>query len=364
MEFGLSEDQRILEETVKRFFDERSALDAVRKMAESENGFDAELWQSIVELGVLGAIVPEQYGGAGLGFFDAFIVLEAAGRTTAPAPLLGSMVMAPLALLEAGTDEQRENYLPQLASGTSRAAIATADALGSREDAGLTLTGSSLNGKALFVIDAGAADLLVATIGKDTLAIVKTDSAGLTITPMPTIDRTRCLAEVIFQDAQVEVLGEAGAAGPAITRMLDAGRVALAADTLGAAEVMIEKAVAYAGERQQFNRPIGSFQAVKHMCADMVAELEPARSLIWYAAHAFDHVPDEARLMACHAKAHMAEVGTKIAKTAVEVHGGMGFTDLMGLHYWFKRIGLNRQLLGMPEQVRHEAAVIQQWVTA
>ena len=125
---------------------------------------------------------------------------------------------------------------------------------------------------------------------------------------------------------------------------------------------MLEKSIAYAKERKQFNRVIGSFQAVKHMCSEMAAELEPCRSLIWYSAHALNALPEEARLMACHAKAHLSEVTQFVARTATEVHGGMGFTDLLGLHYWFKRIGFNRQLLGSPELVREEAARVQGWV--
>ena len=122
---------------------------------------------------------------------------------------------------------------------------------------------------------------------------------------------------------------------------------------------MIEKAVAYSKERKQFNRTIGSFQAVKHMCAEMAADLEPCYAMLWQAAHSFDNSPEEARLQACQAKSHISEVAKMISKKATEVHGGMGFTDLLGLHYWFKRIGLNRQLLGGPELVREEAAEIQ-----
>jgi alkylation response protein AidB-like acyl-CoA dehydrogenase len=133
----------------------------------------------------------------------------------------------------------------------------------------------------------------------------------------------------------------------------------LAADSIGASQIMLDKAVAYSLERKQFGRVIGSFQAVKHMCAEMAAELEPCHSMIWHAAHCYDHDPSQARLMACHTKAHVSEVGQQISKTATEVHGGMGFTDELGLHYWFKRIGLNRQLLGSPELVREEAARIQ-----
>ena len=136
----------------------------------------------------------------------------------------------------------------------------------------------------------------------------------------------------------------------------------LAADTLGAAQTMIDQAVEYAQQREQFNRPIGSFQAVKHMCAEMTAGLEPCRALVWFAAHALDELPAESTLTACHTKAHLAEVGRFVAKTATEVHGGMGFTDLLGLHYWFKRIGFNRQLLGAPELIRDEAARLQDLV--
>jgi alkylation response protein AidB-like acyl-CoA dehydrogenase len=143
--------------------------------------------------------------------------------------------------------------------------------------------------------------------------------------------------------------------------MLDAGRVILAADILGASGRALDLAVAYSLQRKQFERVIGSFQAVKHLCAEMAAELEPARSLVWYAGHAFDAIPEEASLMACHAKAHLSEIGPFIVRTSTEVHGGIGFTDEQNLHYWFKRVGLARQLLGSPELLREEAARLQGW---
>jgi alkylation response protein AidB-like acyl-CoA dehydrogenase len=145
----------------------------------------------------------------------------------------------------------------------------------------------------------------------------------------------------------------------AINKVVDTGRLMLSADTVGASQVMLDKSVAYSLERKQFGRAIGSFQAVKHMCAEMTAELEPCHSMVWHAAHCQDNIEEEAREMACHLKAHVAEVGQQVSKTSIEVHGGMGFTDEMGLHYWFKRIGLNRQLLGSPELVREEVAKLQ-----
>ena len=179
--------------------------------------------------------------------------------------------------------------------------------------------------------------------------------AASAMASLPSIDATRPLTELTFADTPAEPLVSNGA----LDRLRDAAWVMLAADTLGAAQTMLDKAVAYAKERRQFGRVIGSFQAVKHLCAEMAAELEPARALVWYAAYAFDHAPDEAPLMAAHAKAHLSEIGRFIARTSTEVHGGMGMTDLLGLHYWFKRIGQNRQLLGGPERVREWAARMQ-----
>jgi alkylation response protein AidB-like acyl-CoA dehydrogenase len=146
--------------------------------------------------------------------------------------------------------------------------------------------------------------------------------------------------------------------------MLDAGRIALAADALGACESMVEQAVAYAKQRRQFDRVIGSFQAVKHMCSEMIAEVEPARSLLWYAAHSFDAIPDEAPLMACHVLAHVSEIAREIASVSTQVHGGIGWTDEQNLHFWFKRVGNARHLLGGPETLRDRAARLQGFAPA
>jgi len=144
-----------------------------------------------------------------------------------------------------------------------------------------------------------------------------------------------------------------------ISNAIDAGRIVTAADSLGASKAMLDKAVEYSKERKQFNRVIGSFQAVKHMCAEMASELEPCYSLVWHAAHSFDNNEKNRKLMACHAKSHVSDVSKMVSKKATEVHGGMGFTDLLGLHFWFKRIGVNRHILGSPEIVREEAAIAQ-----
>jgi alkylation response protein AidB-like acyl-CoA dehydrogenase len=240
--------------------------------------------------------------------------------------------------------------------------VCVTEQIGRRESEGISLQGSRLSGKAMFVLDGVDADQLIVADSSGALHIIDADARGVTTGKLKTIDRTRAVAEVLLDDVEAEVLpGSVGNRGP-LESTIDAGRLILAADCLGASQNMLDQSVAYAKERRQFNRVIGSFQAVKHMCADMAAELEPCRALMWYSAHVYTAIPDEARLMACHAKAHLAEVGQQIARTSTEVHGGMGFTDLLGLHYWFKRIGFDRQLLGAPELVREEAARIQGWV--
>lgn len=348
MEFGLSHEQTLLTDSVGRFLADHAPLDRVRRFV--EDGDDRDLWEGLTALGVPGLLIPEPAGGSGLSCLDAALVAEVLGYHAAPAPFLGTAVAAPLALAEA---PDRERVLAEVAAGRMRVGLAVAERIGPREGAGVQADdGGRLSGRALFVSDFPADAWLVADQA-DRLHLVSAQAAGVTSRPLTTIDRTRPSGELELDGAQADVSVD----DPAVLRrVLDAAWVMLAADTLGAAQSMLDKAVAYAGERKQFNRPIGSFQAVKHMCAEMAAELEPCRAMVWYAAHALDHLPDEAHVNACHVKAHLAEVGRFVARTATEVHGGMGFTDLLGLHFWFKRIGYNRQTLGGPELLRERAA--------
>lgn len=361
MEFGLSEDQRLMQDSVNRTLEKVSTLDRVRKAADAREAKAQDIWHALVELGVPGMLIGEEHGGMGLKLLDAALIAEALGRHITPVPFIASAVMAPIALMGAGSPAQQEAWLPKLASGDLIAGIAVSErAAGAREGGGVTVSGGKLSGKSLFVVDFDAADIFIVADKTSGLHLVKANAEGLTKTQLTTIDLTRSIGELRFDNVEATAL-TSGDAQAVLQRVLAAGRIMLAADTLGAGWMMIDKAVAYAKERKQFGRVIGSFQAVKHLCAEMAAELEPGRSLVWYAAHAFDEVPEEAALMAAHAKSHLCEVGRFVARTATEVHGGMGFTDLLGLHYWFKRIGLDRQLLGSPERVRHEAAALQGW---
>jgi alkylation response protein AidB-like acyl-CoA dehydrogenase len=247
--------------------------------------------------------------------------------------------------------------LPEDATGESVFGVAVTETFSVRADAGVALTQRGLRGNAMMALDALTADRILVAVGGDRLAVIRGDAPGLERNRLATVDATRCTCELVLNDVAPEAVFED--AGAAIAAMLDAGRIALAADALGACEAMIEQSVAYAQERKQFGRAIGSFQAVKHLCAEMIAELEPARSLLWYAAHSFDAVPDEAPLMACHALSHISEIGRSIASVSTQVHGGIGWTDEQNLHFWFKRIGNARHLLGGPEFLRNRAAQLQ-----
>ena len=258
-------------------------------------------------------------------------------------------------LEHAGSISQQDNYLSKIATNECRFGVGFSEFIGKRNDAGITFSDNVLNGRAMFVLDANDATHLLLADDKGQIFVVDAKSANLEIVKLITVDKTRQYAEVICKNLKAELLENSSDSVEPINQAIDAGRIMLAADSLGASQTMIDKAVDYAKERKQFGRAIGSFQAVKHMCAEMAADLEPCYAMVWHAAHCHDHSPSEARLMACHAKAHVSEMSKGIAKKATEVHGGMGFTDLLGLHYWFKRIGLNRQILGSPELVREEA---------
>ena len=302
-----------------------------------------------------GLLIPEEFGGLGLDLLFAAVVSEALGGGAGPTPFIAPYVMAPIAIRHAGSVSQHENYLSKISTNEYCFGVGFSEFIGKRNDAGITFSDNVLNGRAMFVLDAYDATHLLLADEKGQIFVVDARSSNIEIVKLTTVDKTRQYSEVICKNLEAELLENSSDSTDPIIQAIDAGRIMLAADSLGASQTMIDKAVDYAKERKQFGRAIGSFQAVKHMCAEMAADLEPCYALVWHAAHCHDHSPEEARLMACHAKAHVSEMSKGIAKKATEVHGGMGFTDLLGLHYWFKRIGLNRQILGSPELIREEA---------
>ena len=352
----------MLEETVLRFGAASVPVERVRAIQETDTAHDAALWKEHAELGLTGILVPAEAGGAGLGLLDATVVGRALGFHAVPGPFVSTAIMAPAALAEDAGGAVATEWLPKIAAGDAVIGIAATEAVAARDDGGLTVSGGKIHGTALFVLDTPVADAFLVAVARESLAFVRRDAAGLEVRKLSTVDLTRRVGELRFDGVEpVAWIGGEGSGRSVIERMLDAGRVALAADALGASDRALEMAVGYAKERKQFGRLIGSFQGLKHLLADLATEIEPARSLVWYAAHAFDSRNDDARLVATHAKALLSEVGMTVVRGAIEAHGGIGFTDEYPLHLWFKRAMLDRQLLGGPVIVRREAAELQGW---
>ncbi len=362
MDFDLDEQQRLIDASLRSMLQDHLPIDRLKELCDAGDGFDPGLWQALCELGMPGLAIPEAYGGAGLGIMDCVVAAEAMGHAALPTPFLSTTIMAPLAVQRMGSSAQQQDILPQMALGQSKTAFAFETAPGTNGESKLQNTGMTLSGRLEAVVDAAGADHLVILRSDDTAAFVDLRHSGVSVEIYLSLDWGRPLANITLNEVQAILLNsghtDAGA------EILQIGRLMVAADTLGATQYMFDAAISYAKERTQFDRVIGSFQGLKHVCAEMAAMLEPCRALIWFAGHAFDQQLEEAPLLAHHAKAHLSEVGREVSRMATETHGGMGFTDLLGLHIWFKRIAQNRQLLGTPEHCRRDAARLQNWIAA
>lgn len=345
----------MLFDSLDRAMGAQAGLAQARQCALAPAAQSPAAWRGLVELGVAGLLVPAAHGGLELELFDAALVAQVLGRHVAATPYLPNS-MAVLALRLSTDKALQDAVLPVLASGEASFGVALSElASGARDGAGIQLQQGRLYGTALFaLISPEAAHLLLADQHRH-MHVVPADAAGVLYRSMPSIDTTTPLFEITLDGVAARPLASASPAQD-LALVLAAGRVLLAADTIGAAEHMLAQALVHVKQRHQFGRAIGSFQAIKHLFADMAAALEPARSLMWYAAHAQDHDRDQRLLLAEHAKSHIADVGMQIARTAIEMHGAMGITDELGLHFWFKRIAQNRQLLGGPAFLRAEAA--------
>jgi len=359
MEFGLTEEHRLLQETLRGFAAKECPTARLRELFEVGAGHDPALWRGLAEMGVTGLAIPEEHGGAGLEVLDLALAAETLGRAALPGPFLGH-ALAGLAIHWGGSDEQRERWLPRLAAGERVGTIAFGEVDGGFEPDAWSARAQRgrLTGAKAWVPFGGAADLLVVGTAGGGLALVERGAPGVEATPVDGLDRTRPLAAVGFADAPCEPL-EGG--GPVAGRVRDAGLVLLAADAFGAAEKLLELSVAYARTREQFGQPIAQFQAVKHQLADLATEIEPMRGLVWYAAHAQDHVRDDAERSAAIAKAHVTDRAVEVARAAVQLHGGIGFTWECDVQIWMKRALFDRALLGSPETHRERQARLGGW---
>jgi alkylation response protein AidB-like acyl-CoA dehydrogenase len=359
MHFGLTEEQLLLQETVRGFVAGECPAPRLREIFDAGAGHDPALWKGLAEMGIAGLTVPESLGGAGLGLLELALVTEELGAGALPGPSFGH-ALACLAIQLAGSDAQQRRWLPDLASGERIATIAFGekDGVWDPEQWCLAVESGRLSGAKRHVPHAAIADLLVIGVRGGRFAVVERGAAGLCVEDERGVDRTRPIAELIFDRTPAELL-----TGPtdAAARVRDAGLVMLAADAFGAAWHLTRLTVEYAKTRQQFGTPIAQFQAVKHQLADMATQVEPTRGLFWYAAHAWDHLPAEAARAAAIAKAHITARASEVARAAVELHGGLGFTWECDVQLWFKRVMFARTWGGTPEHHHARIAALGDW---
>ncbi|HEV8220445.1 MAG TPA: acyl-CoA dehydrogenase family protein [Streptosporangiaceae bacterium] len=367
MIFSFSEEHGELRDGLRRFLTDKSPSAEVRRLMDTAEGYDPKVWQQLAQqLGVTGLTIPEKFGGLGYGAVEQAIVLEEMGRALLCAPYLSTAVLAVQALLASGDAAAQEQHLPGIAEGTTIATLAVAEDDGRWDTAALTTRaakdadgGWRLDGRKSFVLDGHTADLIIVaaqTDGGPSLFAVAGDADGLTRQPLETLDRTRKLARLDLASAHAQLIGTEGGATAAVQRTLQVSAAALAAEQVGGAQRCLDMSVEYAKLRMQFGRPIGGFQAIKHMCADMLLEVESARSAAYYAAWAAAEDSDELPLVASLAKAYCSEAYFRAAADNIQIHGGIGFTWEHDAHLYYRRAKSSELMLGTPSEHREIAA--------
>jgi len=356
--FAFSEEQEELRKTVRGFLESKSSETEVRRLMETESGYDDAVWKQMGEqMGLQGLAIPEEYGGSGYTYVELVVVLEEMGRRLLAAPYFSTVVLAANAILHSGDDQAKKDLLPGIASGETIATVAFTEENGRWDEAGITMTatasgeGYTLDGVKSFVLDGHTASLVVVAARTDagvSLFSVTGDASGLTRTALPTMDQTRKQAKLEFSGTPATLLGTDGGGWATLERMLDLAAVGLAAEQVGGAQLCLEMAVQYAKDRVQFGRPIGSFQAIKHKCADMLLEVESAKSAAYYAAWCAAELNDELPAVASLAKAYCSEAYFHATAENIQIHGGIGFTWEHPAHLYFKRAKSSELLLGDP----------------
>jgi alkylation response protein AidB-like acyl-CoA dehydrogenase len=358
MNFAFSEEQEELRRAVRRFLEDKSPMTEVRRLMETTEGYDPAVWEQMAgQLGLQAMAIPEEYGGAGFGYVELTVVFEEMGAALLCAPYFSTVALACNCLLSCGDESAKKDYLPSLASGEVVATLALTEDSGRWDLDGVTLRatrqgdGWVLDGHKMFVIDGHTAGLILVAARTDagiSLFAVEGAAPGLTRTPLATMDQTRKQARLEFASTPARLVGEEGAAGPVLTRTLDLAAVALAAEQVGGAQRCLDMSVEYAKTRIQFGRPIGSFQAIKHKCADMLLEVESAKSAAYYAGWAAAEDSDELPVVASLAKSYCSEAYFHAAAENIQIHGGIGFTWEHDAHLYFKRAKSSELLLGDP----------------
>ncbi|MEZ4290084.1 MAG: acyl-CoA dehydrogenase family protein [Myxococcota bacterium] len=354
MDFGLSEEQELLQETVRGFAQNECPTTRLRSSSTRARGTTRRSGRGSSRWGSRGLIVPEEQGGAGMELLDLALVAELLGEFAVPGPFLGHSLAA-LGVTLVADPAQREAILPGLADGSQIATVALQEsAFGFAPGEWIAkIEGDRVSGTKAIVPSAGQADRFLVGLQGGRLAWVDAKGEGVRIEPVEGVDRTRPISTVHFAGAPASLLGGDEASA---WRLLDAASVLLAADAFGAASKLIDLDVAYSLSREQFGQPIAQFQAIKHTIARIATDIEPARALFWYAAHAWDHLPEESARAASVAKAHLTDRAMDAARQSVELHGGYGFTWECEVQMWFKRIMFDRSCLGTPDRHRERTA--------
>ncbi len=351
MYFDLTDEQQAIKATARDFLAARYKSERIRELVRSESGFEQSDWNEMAELGWPGLALPEEWGGQGLGVVELAVLFEEMGYALAPSPLLSNTVVG-LALALCGSDDQRERFLRPLAEGGLRGAPALWDAgtpamigeftMVAREDG----DGVVLDGEKVLVMDAAVADILLVATADGRRHVVEREAPGIVIAPSTSIDLTRRLYSVRFDGVRIAPEDSLPAAGPDYFDVFHRICVAAAAESTGIAQRSMEMAVSYAKDRQQFGRPIGSYQAVSHRCAQMLLETENSRSAVYGAAWAADAEPDSLPRAASMAKAYASDAGWRVPDASIQVHGGIGFTWEHDLHFFLKRGKANAAMFG------------------
>jgi alkylation response protein AidB-like acyl-CoA dehydrogenase len=354
MDFGFSEEQGMLRKLAHDFLAKEAPMPTVRRMMEDDVGYSVETWRKMSELGWMGLIFPQDLGGTGLRILDLVVVLEEMGRALMPGPFFSTVLLGGSSLLEGGNDAQKARYLTPLIAGELKATLAVAEAGGAWDAAAVTATATAdaggflLNGIKRFVPDAHVADLILVAARTESskgeagvsLFAVDVPKEGVSVTTLETLDQTRKLCDVKLDQVRVgpdSLLGTRGAGSAILQRVLDRAKVALCAEMCGGAERVLEMSVEYAKVRVQFDRPIGSFQAIQHKCANMLSLVESAKAATYYGAWAVSNDVPEASLAAAMAKSYASDAYRVVTGEAIQIHGGIGFTWEHDLQLYFRR---------------------------
>jgi alkylation response protein AidB-like acyl-CoA dehydrogenase len=358
MNFAFTEEQEELRRTVRQFLDAKSPESAVREQMETEAGYDAAVWSQMGEqMGLQGLIVPEAFGGSGYGYVELGIVLEEMGRALLCAPFFSTVVLAANALIHSGDQAAKAAHLPGIASGETIATLAFTEPSGKWDESGITMQataagdGWTLTGTKMFVLDGHTANLIIAAARTEkgvSLFAVDGGAAGLTRTALSTMDQTRKQAKLEFAATPATLIGTEGEGWQVLSTVLDLAAIGLAAEQVGGAQKVLDMAVEYAKVRVQFGRPIGSFQAIKHKCADMLLEVESAKSAAYYGMWCAAEMNDELPSVASLAKAYCSEAYFHATAENIQIHGGIGFTWEHPAHLYFKRAKSSELLFGDP----------------